>query len=104
MSVLIWLLRGIFFVILLGLAIKNSSDIELRFFFDTSWQTPLSLALLGALVIGIVMGLLALLPQLIRQRRAIGTLRRQLAQQEKTPVPEKPVQAIEQTSQTAIGI
>ncbi|MDI6747741.1 MAG: lipopolysaccharide assembly protein LapA domain-containing protein [Rhodocyclaceae bacterium] len=87
MSALIWLLRGIFFVILLGLAIKNSGDVELRFFFDASWQTPLSLALLGALAIGIVLGLLALLPQLIRQRRSIGALRRQLSASKQSPAP-----------------
>ena len=78
MNVLLWLLRGILFVILLGLAIKNSGDVDLRFFFDAHWQTPLSLALLMALVIGVVLGLLALLPQLIRQRRSIAGLRRQL--------------------------
>jgi len=78
MNVLLWLLRGILFVILLGLAIKNSGDVDLRFFFDAHWQTPLSLALLMALVIGVVLGLLALLPQLIRQRRSITGLRRQL--------------------------
>jgi lipopolysaccharide assembly protein A len=78
MNALIWILRGILFFILLGLAIKNSGDVELRFFFDAHWQAPLSLALLVALAIGIVFGLLALLPPLIRQRHRIGTLQRQL--------------------------
>jgi uncharacterized integral membrane protein len=84
MNVLIWVLRGILFIILLGLAIKNSSDVELRFFFDASWQTPLSLALLGALAVGVVLGLLALLPQLIRQRRNISALKRQLSERERS--------------------
>jgi uncharacterized integral membrane protein len=78
MNALIWFLRGILFFLLLGLAIKNSSDVELRFFFDASWQAPLSLVLLIALAIGVVFGLLALLPQLIRQRRSIGRLQREL--------------------------
>ncbi|MBA3034472.1 MAG: LapA family protein [Gammaproteobacteria bacterium] len=104
MSALIWLLRGILFVILLGLAIKNSGDVELRFFFDASWQTPLSLALLGALTIGVVLGLLALLPQLIRQRRNISTLKRQLAEREKSPAPDTPTHNIDQPSQSTIGI
>jgi putative membrane protein len=80
MSALIWFLRGTLFIILLGLAIKNSGEVDLRFFFDASWQTPLSLALLTALALGVVLGLLALLPRLIRQRRDIGALRRQLAE------------------------
>ncbi|MEW6514669.1 MAG: LapA family protein [Pseudomonadota bacterium] len=78
MNALLWFLRGTLFVILLGLAIKNGSDIELRFFFDASWQAPLSLVLLATLAIGIVLGLLALLPQVIRLRRSLSQLRRQV--------------------------
>ncbi len=87
MNVLLWLLRGILFVILLGLAIKNGGDVELRFFFDASWQAPLSLALLAALASGVLLGLLALLPQLIRLRRRVGQLQRQVD----SPAADKPV-------------
>lgn len=87
MNALIWLLRGFLFIVLLGLAIKNSGEIELRFFFDASWQTPLALALLVALVLGVILGLLALLPRLVRQRRTIGVLNRQLATMNKPLAP-----------------
>lgn len=80
MNALLWLLRGILFIILLGLAIKNSNNVELRFFFDASWQAPLSLVLLAALAMGVVLGLLALLPQVIRLRRSVGQLKRQASQ------------------------
>lgn len=86
MNALIWVLRGILFVVLLGLAIKNSGEVELRFFFDASWQAPLSLTLLVALSGGVVLGLLALLPLVVRQRRAIGALNRQLAAKDRSPV------------------
>lgn len=76
MKILLWLLRAILFVILLGLAIKNSSDVELRFFFDARWQAPLSIVVLISLAIGVALGLLALLPQ-------IFLLRRKIARQEK---------------------
>ncbi|MDP1606949.1 MAG: lipopolysaccharide assembly protein LapA domain-containing protein [Rhodocyclaceae bacterium] len=95
MTALFWFLRGVLFVILLGLAIKNSGDVELRFFFDASWQTPLSLALLGALVLGIVLGLLALLPQLIRQRRNLSALKRELAESGKPPASPLPTNNID---------
>ncbi|MFN6960831.1 MAG: lipopolysaccharide assembly LapA domain-containing protein [Rhodocyclaceae bacterium] len=78
MNALLWILRGILFVILLGLAIKNGGDVELRFYFDTTWHVPLSLALLAALAIGVILGLLALLPQVIRLRRSIGRHERQI--------------------------
>lgn len=76
MNALIWFLRGILFVVLLGLAIKNSGEVELRFFFDAAWQAPLSLVMLLSLVMGVVLGLLALLPQVIRQRRDCSESRR----------------------------
>jgi putative membrane protein len=69
MRALTWIVRGILFVILLGLAIKNSADVELRFFFDASWQAPLSLVVLIAFASGVLAGFLAFLPQWIRQRR-----------------------------------
>jgi uncharacterized integral membrane protein len=80
MNALLWVLRAILFVTLLGLAIKNGGDVELRFFFDATWQAPLSMALLAALTMGVVLGLLALLPQVIRLRRSIGQLRKQIPQ------------------------
>lgn len=80
MNALMWLLRGILFVILLGLAIKNSGDVELRFFFDASWQAPLALVVLAALGTGVLLGVLALLPGAVRQRRTIARLRKQADQ------------------------
>ncbi|MDP2810419.1 MAG: LapA family protein [Rhodocyclaceae bacterium] len=57
MKALVWLLRGVVFVILFGLAIKNSAPVELRFYLDHSWQAPLSLVLLGVFAAGAVVGL-----------------------------------------------
>jgi len=72
MRALTWIVRGILFIILLGLAIKNSADVELRFFFDAHWQAPLFLVVLVAFASGVLAGLLALLPQWIRQRRRLS--------------------------------
>ena len=70
MRALLWILRGIVFIALLGLAIKNSGEVELRFYFDAHWQVPLSLLLLAALLLGVALGMLALLPRLARLRHA----------------------------------
>lgn len=93
MNALMWLLRGILFVILLGLAIKNSGDVELRFFFDASWQAPLALVVLAALGTGVLLGVLALLPGAVRQRRTIAKLRKQADQlsRQSKPAEEPPV-------------
>ena len=97
MNAVIWVLRGFLFFILLGLAIKNSGEVELRFFFDAYWQASLSLVILVSLATGAVLGLLALLPQLVRQRRSISHLQqRQLerrAGKSGNVVAESPVDA-----------
>ncbi|MCX8017412.1 MAG: LapA family protein [Rhodocyclaceae bacterium] len=79
MNALIWLLRGVLFLLLLGLAIKNSSEVELRFFFDASWRAPLSLVVLASIVFGVALCFVALLPRLIRQRRGLDEQRGGLA-------------------------
>lgn len=76
MKILIWLLRIVIFVALFGLAIKNSTTVELRFFFDQHALAPLSLVLLTTFVAGAVVGLTAALATLIRQKRELGRIRR----------------------------
>jgi len=72
MRVFLWLFRGLLFILLLGLAIKNSGDVELKFFLDQRWLAPLSLVILAAFVVGAVAGWLAILPAWIRQRRQLA--------------------------------
>ncbi len=76
MRILVWLLRGIFFVALFGLAIKNDRAVELRFYFDNAWQVPLSLVVLIAFGAGAAVGLTATLGTLARQWREIVALRK----------------------------
>lgn len=78
MRLLIWLLRAIVFVLLFGLAIKNSGPVELRVYFDAAWQAPLSLVMLGCFAVGAAIGVTAAFATLVRQRREIGQLRVQL--------------------------
>lgn len=78
MRVLIWLLRGIVFVALFGLAIKNSALIELRLYFGSLWQAPLSLVILSSFAVGALVGATAGVATLIRQRREITRLRDEL--------------------------
>jgi len=75
MKTLVWLLRGILFVALFGLAIKNDRAVELRFYFDNAWQVPLSLVLLLAFAAGAAVGLTAAFATLARQWREIGRMR-----------------------------
>ncbi len=82
MRFLIWLLRLAVFVGLFGLAIKNSGPVDLRLYFNTIWQTPLSLVVLGSFALGAVIGATAGLSTMIRQRRSINQLQEQLRAQD----------------------
>ncbi len=78
MRLLIWLLRATVFVLLFGLAIKNSGPVELRLYLDAAWQAPLSLVILGSFAAGAAIGVTAAFATLVRQRRELGQLKRSL--------------------------
>lgn len=67
-SALRWFLFLVFFLF----ALKNHELVSLRFYFDLEWKLPLVLLLFVFFVSGAAAGLLALLPQVFRQRREIA--------------------------------
>lgn len=75
MKFVIWVFRGVVFLALLGLAIKNSDTVALRFYLDGVWQVPLSLLILITFTLGAVVGLTATVITLVRQRRELRQLR-----------------------------
>lgn len=80
MKILLWLLRIALFILLFGLAVKNSDVVELRFYFDRTLDAPLSLVLLATFAAGVVLGLSAILATVVGLRREIGSLRKRLQQ------------------------
>jgi putative membrane protein len=78
MRILIWLLRAVLFLVLLGFAVKNSSVVTMRFFFDSAWQLPLVAIMLIFFAAGAVVGVTAILATFLRQRREIVRLKREL--------------------------
>lgn len=98
LTTLVWL---VVFVVLLLLAIKNAQPVTLRFYFGLEWATPLILLLLLTFAVGAVLGMIACLPPIVRQRREIAGLKKEMelrATAEKQPpdvqapsVPDIPV-------------
>ena len=76
---MIWLLRAVLFLLLLGFAVKNDQLVVLRYFFGYEWQASLVVILLMFFALGVVIGMLALLGNIFRQRREIITLKRELS-------------------------
>jgi uncharacterized integral membrane protein len=73
-----WLVRLLLFVVLLLFALKNTAPVRLQFFLDAGWDVPLVVLLLVFFAAGAAVGVMACLGGLIRQRRRIGALAREL--------------------------
>ena len=67
-NILVWLLRAVVFIALLGLSIKNSGPMELRFFFGQNWTAPVSVVVLAVFAAGVVVGLTAALSSFLLRR------------------------------------
>jgi putative membrane protein len=85
-----WLLRAFLFIVLLLFALKNTMPVRLSFLFDTGWEVPLIVLLLAFFALGIALGVMACLGPLVRQRREIGALNRQLEAGPGRAEPEPP--------------
>jgi len=68
----------LFFILLLGFALKNVEPVALHYYLGYAWQAPLSLMLLITCFFGIVVGVVACVPSMIRQRRELLALKREL--------------------------
>jgi lipopolysaccharide assembly protein A len=66
------------FVLLLGFAVKNSDSVALRYFLGLEWHAPLVLILLVFFAAGAALGIAASLVIMVRQRREILALKREL--------------------------
>jgi uncharacterized integral membrane protein len=64
------LFKTAIFFILFAFALNNQDDVTVRFFFGTHWQSPLVLVLLVAFALGLLVGVMAMVPRWWRERKA----------------------------------
>jgi lipopolysaccharide assembly protein A len=67
---LMWLLNAAIFFVLFAFALNNQSAITVNLFFGAQWKVPLVLALFAALLVGLCLGVLVMLPLWLRARKA----------------------------------
>jgi uncharacterized integral membrane protein len=70
MLIFTWLVRGILFLVLVVLALQNTHPATVYLFFGTEWRAPMMLIMLATLVLGAVLGVLAMLPRVLQKRVA----------------------------------
>ena len=100
MQALVWILRFFIVVILVWFALKNSQLVDVHGFPEQKWQAPLVFVLLVAFVGGVVIGLLAWIPTVVRQRRELLRLRKAVEREAAVapipaPDPDRPASAAE---------
>ena len=83
MQTVVWILRFVIVVVLVWFAVKNAQVVTIYGLPEQQWQAPLVFILLIVFVAGMLIGLLAWVPTVVRQRREIARLKKAAA----TPVP-----------------
>ncbi|MCB6185262.1 lipopolysaccharide assembly protein LapA domain-containing protein [Leeia sp. TBRC 13508] len=78
MQYLLWAVKIIVFLLLFGFAMHNTQPVDLQFFLGYSWRTPLIVLLLLFFVIGALLGLLASFIFVMRVRKELLQLKKEL--------------------------
>jgi len=96
MQTLVWIVRFVIVVVLVWFAVKNAQVVTIYGLPEQQWQAPLVFILLIVFVAGMVIGLLAWVPTVVRQRREIGRLKKaaSAAPAATAPVPAEPPHGI----------
>jgi uncharacterized integral membrane protein len=69
MKIISTLVGIVLFVVFFGFALKNTQEVDLHLFLNYELRGPLVLLLLAFFVAGAALGVLALTPSIVRQRR-----------------------------------
>nr|WP_315488975.1 LapA family protein [uncultured Rhodoferax sp.] len=91
-----WTLKAAIFFTLFAFALNNQHDATVRFFFGQQWTAPLVLVVLSAFALGLVIGVLGMVPRWWQHRRAAALARKEnaaatsLAPTEKPSAPQQP--------------
>ena len=83
MKIIFRLLAFFLFVIFFGFALKNTDEVVLHLYFNYQTKSPLILMLLAFLILGVVLGVLAMTATVLRYRRELSRAKSALAQQQK---------------------
>jgi len=70
MKYFLWLLKAAIFFTLFAFALNNQQDAMVHFFFGTSWTAPLVLVVLAAFALGLIVGVLGMVPRWLKHRNA----------------------------------
>ena len=76
MRYLMWFLRILLFLLLLGFTVRNIETVTLHYYFGYEWNAPLVLIILLCFALGVAIGVGSCLGKILRQKREINTYRK----------------------------
>ena len=74
-----WMLKAAIFFTLFAFALNNQHDATVRFYFGQQWTAPLVLIVLIAFALGLIIGVLGMVPRWWQHRRAAVLARKEAA-------------------------
>jgi len=74
LKLLQWTLNAAVFFTLFAFALNNQHEAKVYFFFGTQWRSPKVLIVLTAFALGLVVGVLGMVPRWWRQKQAAKTV------------------------------
>ena len=99
MQIFVWIIRFLILLVLVWFAVKNAQPVVVHGLPSQSWEAPLVFVMLVVFAAGMVIGLLAWIPTVVRQRREISRLRKAAA---KPPTALPPATAVDGTDSHGI--
>ena len=70
LKLLQWTLNAAVFFTLFAFALNNQHEAKVYFFFGTQWRSPMVLIVLTAFALGLVVGVLGMMPRWWREKQA----------------------------------
>ena len=74
LKLLQWTLNAAVFFTLFAFALNNQHEAKVYFFFGTQWRSPMVLIVLTAFALGLVVGVLGMVPRWWRQKQAVKSV------------------------------
>ena len=103
MKLFFWLIRLVIFLIVLVFALGNQNEVTVHLAPGYTWTTALIWALAVAILLGIALGISAMMPLWLKQRRLATQANKQLKLQT-TALPAAPTGKPDPTDNDELGI
>ncbi len=101
LKLLQWTLNAAVFFTLFAFALNNQHEAKVYFFFGTQWRSPMVLIVLIAFAMGMIVGVLGMVPRWWRQKQAANTA--QASQPANTPNQPQNASAMTHPSEAGHG-